>query len=50
MTHLVLRLKLRIFDTSYIRPQVLSKYLEKIEDNLEHVAPEYEPVFTSVYQ
>ena len=31
-------------------PQVLSKYLEIIEDNLEDTAPEYEPVFTSVYQ
>ena len=31
-------------------PQVLSKYLELIEDDLEETAPEYEPVFTSVYQ
>ena len=31
-------------------PQVLSKYLESIEDDLEDTAPEYEPVFTSVYQ
>ena len=31
-------------------PQVLSKYLETIEDNLEDTAPKYEPVFTSVYQ
>ena len=31
-------------------PQVLSKYLEIIEDNLEDTAPEYKPVFTSVYQ
>ena len=31
-------------------PQVLSKYLETIEDDLEDTAPEYEPVFTSVYQ
>ena len=31
-------------------PQVLSKYLEIIEDNLEDAALEYEPVFTSVYQ
>ena len=31
-------------------PQVLSKYLETIEDELEDTAPEYEPVFTSVYQ
>ena len=38
MTHLILD------------PQVLTKYLEIIEDNLEETAPEYEPVFTSVYQ
>ena len=31
-------------------PQVLTKYLEIIEDNLEYPMPEYEPVFTSVYQ
>ena len=31
-------------------PQVLSKYLETIEDDLEDTALEYEPVFTSVYQ
>ena len=31
-------------------PQVLTKYLEIIENNLEETAPEYEPVFTSVYQ
>ena len=31
-------------------PQVLTKYLDIIEDNLEDAAPEYEPVFTSVYQ
>ena len=30
--------------------QLLSKYLEIIEDDLEDTAPEYEPVFTSVYQ
>ena len=30
-------------------PQVLTKYLEIIDD-LEDTAPEYEPVFTSVYQ
>ena len=28
----------------------LSKYLETIEDDLEDTAPEYKPVFTSVYQ
>ena len=31
-------------------PQVLTKYLEIIEDDLEETTPEYEPVFTSVYQ
>ena len=31
-------------------PQVLSKYLETIEDDLDDTAPECEPVFTSVYQ
>ena len=31
-------------------PQVLSKYLETIEDDLEDTTPEYEPVFTNVYQ
>ena len=31
-------------------PQVLTKYLEIIEDDLEETAPEYVPVFTSVYQ
>ena len=31
-------------------PQVLSKYLETIEDDFEDTVPEYEPVFTSVYQ
>ena len=31
-------------------PQVLTKYLEIIEDDLEDTAPEDEPVFTSVYQ
>ena len=31
-------------------PQVLTKYLEIIEDDLEETALEYEPVFTSVYQ
>ena len=31
-------------------PQLLTKYLEIIEDDLDNTAPEYEPVFTSVYQ
>ena len=29
-------------------PEVLSRYLEVIEDNLEDTAPEFEPVFTSI--
>ena len=33
-----------------LNPQVLTKYLETIEDNLEETAPKYEPVFMSVYQ
>ena len=31
-------------------PQVLTKYLEIIEDDLEETALEYEPVFASVYK
>ena len=31
-------------------PQVLTKYLEIIKDDLEDTAPEYEPVFTYIYQ
>ena len=31
-------------------PQILGKYLGAVEDDLEEAAPEYEPVFTSVYQ
>ena len=33
-----------------LNQQVLRKYLETIEDDLEETAPEYEPAFTSVYQ
>ena len=31
-------------------PKILAKYLEAIKDNLEETAPEFEPVFTNVYQ
>ena len=31
-------------------PKILAKYLEVFEDDLEETAPEFEPVFTSVYQ
>ena len=31
-------------------PKILAKYLESVEDDLEETAPEFEPVFTSVYQ
>ena len=62
--HMYWEFKLWIFDTltcienlnsgylthHILDPQVLSKYLETIKDDLEDTAPEYEPVFTSVYQ
>ena len=38
LTHRILDLK------------ILAKYLEAIEDDLEETAPEFEPVFTNVYQ
>ena len=31
-------------------PQILGKYQEAVEDDLEETAPEFEPVFTSMYQ
>ena len=31
-------------------PKILGKYLEEVKDDLEETAPEFEPVFTSVYQ
>ena len=31
-------------------PKILARYLEAVEDDLEETAPEFEPVFTSVYQ
>ena len=31
-------------------PKILAKYLEAVEDDLEEMAPEFESVFTSVYQ
>ena len=31
-------------------PKILARYLEAVEDNLEETAPEFEPVFTSIYQ
>ena len=31
-------------------PQISGKYLEAVEDDLEETTPEFEPVFTSVYQ
>ena len=30
-------------------PQILGKYLEAVEDDLEETVPEFEPVFTSIY-
>ena len=40
----------RYLTNHILDPQVLSKYSETIKDDLEDTAPEYEPVFTSVYQ
>ena len=31
-------------------PRILGKYLEAVEDDLKETAPEYEPIFMSVYQ
>ena len=31
-------------------PKILAQYLEAVEDDLEETAPEFEPVFTNVYQ
>ena len=31
-------------------PKILGKYLEAVEDDLDKTVPEFEPVFTSVYQ
>ena len=31
-------------------PKILEKYLEAVEDDLEETVPEFEPVFSSVYQ
>ena len=31
-------------------PKILGKYLEAVKDDLEETTPEFEPVFTSVYQ
>ena len=31
-------------------PKILSGYLEAIADNMEDMVPDYEPVFTEVYQ
>ena len=34
----------------FIDPKILAKYLEAVKDDLEETAPEFEPVFTNVYQ
>ena len=31
-------------------PKILAKYLEAVENNLKETAPQFEPVFTNVYQ
>ena len=35
---------------SILDPKVLARYLEAITDDMEDTAPDYEPVFTDVYQ
>ena len=48
-------IKIENLNSGYLRhrildPKILGKYLEAVEDDLEETAPEFEPVFTSVYQ
>ena len=31
-------------------PKVLARYLEAVTDDMEDMAPDYEPVFTDIYQ
>ena len=38
------------FTHRILDPKILTKYLEAVEDDLEETAPEFELVFTSVYQ
>ena len=38
------------FTYRILDPKILGKYLEAVKDDLEETAPEFEPVFTSVYQ
>ena len=33
-----------------LNPKILAKYLEVVEDDLDETAPEFEPIFTNVYQ
>ena len=37
-------------NSGYLTPKILGKYLEAVKDDLEETAPEFEPVFTSVYK
>ena len=41
---------LRTITHRILDPKILSRYLEAIEDNMEDMAPDYEPVFTDIYQ
>ena len=48
-------IRIEILNSGYLThcildPKILLKYLEAVEDDLEETAPEFEPVFTSVYQ
>ena len=42
--------KFWIFNSSYFGSKGLARYLEAIADDMEDTAPDYEPVFTNVYQ
>ena len=39
-----------IFNSLYFGSKGLARYLEAIADDMEDMAPDYEPVFTDVYQ
>ena len=50
ITHDRLNLNSGYLTHHILDPKILAKYLEVVEDGLEETAPEFEPVFTNVYQ
>ena len=38
------------YNSSYLDPKVLARYLKAIADDMEDTAPDYKPLFTDVYQ